>query len=146
MLVKAANEAGVTLEDAAARNLTKTFDRWPKDRIYAPSFDETDVDYEQLPRDMTIDIFERQVGGKVYVFQECRGINIGDRLTDNAVEPDDYRFHDVFHYAFAAILTWSPVMRALLRLKRKSKPVIDEAEDGARRRSNWTTSSRAQSR
>ena len=26
------------------------------------------------------------------VFQRCSGIFIGDRLTDNAVEPDDYRF------------------------------------------------------
>jgi len=43
-----------------------------------------------------------------------------------------YRFHDVFHYAYAAVLTWSPVTRSLLRLKRKSKPKIDEVEDGAR--------------
>ena len=66
------------------------------------------------------------------MFQRCNGVNIGDRLTDNAVEPDDYRFHDVFHYAYCAVLTWSPVVRALLRLKRKSDPLIDEAEDGAR--------------
>jgi MazG C-terminal domain len=72
------------------------------------------------------------VRGQVYVFQQCNGINIGDRLTDNALEPDDYRFHDVFHYAYCAVLTWSPVVRALLRLKRKSDPLIDEAEDGAR--------------
>src|SRR5262249_38997378 len=49
-----------------------------------------------------------------------------------ALEPDDYRFHDVFHYAYAAVLTWSPVTRSLLRLKRKSKPKLDEVEDGAR--------------
>ena len=72
------------------------------------------------------------MGGQVYVFQQCNGVNIGDRLTDNALEPDDYRFHDVFHYAYCAVLTWSPVARALLRLKRKSDPQIDEAEDGAR--------------
>jgi hypothetical protein len=29
-------------------------------------------------------------------------------------------------------LGWSPVMRALFKLKRKSQPHIDEAEDGAR--------------
>ncbi len=30
------------------------------------------------------------------------------------------------------MLTWSPVTRSLLRLKRKSKPLVDEAQDGAR--------------
>ena len=64
--------------------------------------------------------------------QICNGIIIGDRLTDNRVNPDDYRFHDVFHYAYAAILGWSPVTRALFRLKRKSDDRIDEGEDGAR--------------
>jgi len=48
------------------------------------------------------------------------------------MRPDDYRFHDVFHYAYVAVLTWSPVIRALFRLKRKSAPKIDEAQDGAR--------------
>ena len=47
-------------------------------------------------------------------------------------EPDDYRFHDVFHYAYVAVLGWSPVVRALLRVKRKSAPKVDEAQDGAR--------------
>jgi hypothetical protein len=76
--------------------------------VYPPPFDATSPLYEQLPRVLTIDIFERNVGGKLYVFQTCNGINIGDRLTDNALTPDDYRFHDVFHYGYAAVLTWSP--------------------------------------
>src|SRR5205085_2906837 len=88
--------------------------------------------YEQLPRKLTVEIFEREVGGQTYVFQSCNGINLGDRLTDNAMTPDDYRFHDVFHYAYAAVLGWSPVLRSLMRLKRKSDPLIDEAQDGAR--------------
>jgi hypothetical protein len=75
---------------------------------------------------------ERNVKGKTYVFQTCRGINIGDRLTDNKFEEDDYRFHDVFHLAYAAILGWSPVTRALFRVKRKSTPTVDENQDGAR--------------
>jgi NTP pyrophosphatase (non-canonical NTP hydrolase) len=131
-LVKSADEAGVTLADAAQRNLEKIFDRWPEQKKYPAPFDADDTLYEQLPRNLLIDIFEREEGRKLYVFQQCNGINIGDRLTDNAVEPDDYRFHDVFHYAYAAVLTWSPVTRALLRLKRKSKPLVDEAQDGAR--------------
>jgi NTP pyrophosphatase (non-canonical NTP hydrolase) len=131
-LVKAADEAGVTLEAAAEGNLKKIFDRWPIDRSYPEPLDKNALKHEQLPRDLTIDVFERDVRGQVYVFQQCNGINIGDRLTDNSIEPDDYRFHDVFHYAYCAVLTWSPVVRALLRLKRKSEPLIDEAEDGAR--------------
>lgn len=131
-LVKAASEAGVTIERAAQDNLAKTFDRWPIERTYPAPLDEKAKAHEQLPRDLVIDIFEREVRGQVYVFQRSNGINIGDRLTDNAMEPDDYRFHDVFHYAYSAVLTWSPVIRALLHLKRKSDPKIDEAEDGAR--------------
>jgi hypothetical protein len=75
---------------------------------------------------------ERQVGGTTYAFQSVKGINVGDRLTDNSAGGDDYRFHDVFHLAFAAILGWSPVLRALLKLKRKSVGAIDEQQDGAR--------------
>jgi NTP pyrophosphatase (non-canonical NTP hydrolase) len=133
-LIKAADEAGVTLEEAAAQNLKKIFDRWPRpeNKVYPPPLDSASPLYEQFPRTLAIDIFERSVEGKLYVFQTCNGINIGDRLTDNALTPDDYRFHDVFHYAYAAVLTWSPVLRALLRLKRKSTPRIDETEDGAR--------------
>jgi NTP pyrophosphatase (non-canonical NTP hydrolase) len=132
VLVRAADEAGITLEAAAEGNLQKIFDRWPIQRVYPAPLDEKDEPFEQLPRSLTIDIFEREVGGKLYVFQQCNGVNTGDRLTDNAIEPDDFRFHDAFHYAYCAVLTWSPVTRALLRLKRKSKPLIDEAQDGAR--------------
>lgn len=131
-LIQAANEAGVTLEAAAVKNLAKTADRWPRERIYPAPLDANSDPEERLPRDLTIEIFERQVRGQTYVFQRCNGINIGDRLTDNAMTADDYRFHDVFHYAHVAVLTWSPVIRALLRLKRKSDPQIDDAQDGAR--------------
>jgi len=132
LLVSAADEAGVTLEAAAVKNLHKIHDRWPAQRAYPAPLDKSSAPEEQLPRTLVIDIFERQVGNRTYVFQQCNGVNIGDRLTDNAVQADDYRFHDVFHLAYVAVLSWSPVTRSLLRLKRKSEPLIDEAEDGAR--------------
>lgn len=132
VLIQAANEAGVTLEAAAVKNLAKVFDRWPRQRAYPLPLDADAVPEEQLPRDLRVDIFEREVRGQTYVFQRCNGINIGDRLTDNAMRADDYRFHDVFHFAYVAVLTWSPVVRSLFRLKRKSVPKVDEAEDGAR--------------
>lgn len=131
-LVQAANETGVTMEAAAVKNLAKIFDRWPRERKYPELLDVNADAEERLPRDLYIDIFERDVGGRTYVFQRCNGINIGDRLTDNAMTADDYRFHDVFHYAYVAVLGWSPVIRALFRLKRKSDAKIDEAQDGAR--------------
>jgi NTP pyrophosphatase (non-canonical NTP hydrolase) len=131
-LIKAANESGISLEAAAVKNLHKIFDRWPRVRTYPSHFDEGRDHEEQLPRKMIIDVYERKVRGQKYVFQRSNGVYVGDRLTDNAVTPDDYRFHDVFHYAYVAVLGWSPVIRALLRLKRKSDPKLDEAEDGAR--------------
>lgn len=131
-LIRAANEAGVTLEAAAVKNLAKIFDRWPRERIHPEPLDARAEPDERLPRDLYVDVLEREVCGRTYVFQRCNGINIGDRLTDNAMRADDYRFHDVFHFAYVAVLTWSPVVRALFRLKRKSAPKIDEAQDGAR--------------
>ncbi|MFG1307273.1 nucleoside triphosphate pyrophosphohydrolase family protein [Xanthobacter autotrophicus] len=131
-LIQAANEAGVTLEAAAVKNLAKILDRWPRERIYPKPLDADAEPEERFPRDFHVEIFERQVGDRTYVFQRCNSINIGDRLTDNAMRADDYRFHDVFHFAYVAVLSWSPVIRALFRLKRKSAPKIDEAQDGAR--------------
>jgi len=131
-LIQAANEAGVTLEAAAVKNLAKIADRWPRVRHYPEPLDIGAEPEERLPRKLVVEIFERQVRGRTFVFQRCNGINIGDRLTDNAMTADDYRFHDAFHYAYVAVLGWSPVIRALFRLKRKSAPKVDEAQDGAR--------------
>ena len=63
---------------------------------------------------------------------QCDGQLIGDPLTDASHIDDDYRLHDVFHIAYAAVLGWSPVLRSLLKRKRKSNPRADEAEDGGR--------------
>jgi len=136
-LVLAATEAGATLEEAARKNLVKIFDRWPKERTFPPLFDEGYVPEETIPRRLEVDVYERIINEgspteKRYVLQRCNGILIGDRVTDNIIEHDDYRFHDAFHYAYAAVLGWSPVLRALFRLKRKSNPNLDEGQDGAR--------------
>nr|WP_280337907.1 hypothetical protein [Salinicola acroporae] len=53
-------------------------------------------------------------------------------MTDNIKDPDGYRFHDVLHLAHAAILHWSPTFRALIKQKRKSDRMFDEAQDGGR--------------
>lgn len=131
-LLAAADDAEVSLDEAVRRNVVKTLGRWPESLDWGQLFDESFPPDEQLPRRMTIVFNERTVGTRQYVIQQLNGVNIGSRLTDNRLEPDDYRFHDVFHLAFAAILGWSPTLRALLRLKRKSVPSTDENEDGAR--------------
>lgn len=128
----AANEAGVSLNDAAQANLVKIFDRWPVHRVYPPLFDEKFPVPEQIPRELVIHVQERTENGRSVVGLSYGGRRLGDPLTDNRQADDDYRFHDVFHLAYAAILGWSPLLRRLLRIKRKSDPKIDEAEDGAR--------------
>ena len=94
-----------------------------------PDFDaEFPVD-EQLPREFEIEILQRP-NGQSYL--RWNGVFIGDPLTDNIADQDSYRFHDVFHFANAAILHWSPTFRALIKHKRKSKPEVDEAQDSGR--------------
>lgn len=132
LLVRAASNSGISLNFAAYNNLAKTASRWPRNEVFPKPFDEDYEDHEQLPRRIEMYFDERTVNGKTYVSQRCNGINMGDRLTDNRIEQDDYRFHDVFHLAYAAILSWSPVLRALFKVKRKSNPSVDENQDGAR--------------
>lgn len=84
---------------------------------------------EQLPRTFKIRVNQRGSGAS---YLQWNGVFIGDPLTDNIADPDGYRFHDVFHFSYAAILHWSPVVRALIKQKRKSWPEYDEAQDGGR--------------
>ena len=62
----------------------------------------------------------------------CDGRQVGDPITNASHIADGYCFHDVFHLSYAAVLGWSPVMRSLLKRKRRSDPDTDEAEDGGR--------------
>lgn len=123
-----------TVTCIAERNLEKFESRWPPDGAkYIPLFDEEMPPLEQLPRKFSMHFIERHTSdGRPYVIQQLNSVNIGDRLTDNRTEPDGYRFHDVFHLAYMTHLGWSPVIRGLLKLKRKSQPDLDENQDGAR--------------
>lgn len=132
LLAVISSDANVCLRDAAKRNTTKTTSRWPNDRQYAPLFDDDFPVEEQLPRRLHVDFLERARGTHRAVILRCNDINFGDRLTDNIKDPDGYRFHDIFHFAYAVHLGWSPVVRALMRTKRKSNSEVDEAQDGAR--------------
>lgn len=127
-----ARQHDLSLGDIAEANLHKVNRRWtmPED---APPPDRTWPDTEQLPP--RFDALIADQDGRVSICFEVGGERIpatANTLTDNAYDPDGYRFHDIFHFAYAAVLDWSPVTRSLLCRKRKSDPRIDEVEDGGR--------------
>ena len=126
--------SGIELREAAQMNLSKTQSRWPERRVYSAFFDENFPEEEQIPRELEIEFRQVRRCDTDTVILRCNGLNFGDRLTDNIGQPDSYRFHDVFHFAYVVHLGWSPVIRGLLRCKRKSNPLVDENEDGARAR------------
>jgi NTP pyrophosphatase (non-canonical NTP hydrolase) len=132
LLTMIANAANVCLRDAASQNTAKTISRWPDEKKYAPLFDDDFPEEEKLHRLLTVDFLERTRGAQRVVILRCNEINFGDQITDNIEDPDGYRFHDIFHFAYAVHLGWSPIVRALMRTKRKSNSKIDEAQDGAR--------------
>lgn len=128
----AIHAAELAFSDVARANLRKArgafLEPQPADLAHL-DFDSKFGTEEQLPREFRIRVNQRG-SGKSYL--QWNGVFIGDPLTDNIADRDGYRFHDVFHFANAAILHWSPVMRALIRHKRKSIPKFDEEQDSGR--------------
>lgn len=128
--LKALQVSGVPFGDVARGNLAKTQSRFvAADISMLPTFDAEFGTEERLPEHFEINFTQRE-SGQCYL--RWNDVFIGDPLTDNILDADDYRFHDVFHFANAAILHWSPVMRALIKQKRKSNKRVDEAQDGGR--------------
>jgi len=129
-----ATQHQLNLEEIAKSNIRKINDRFSegdlsKFKIYDEKFEVP----EQFPREFEIQFVPFEEGGKKKMKIISKdGTPIGDPLTDNAHEDDGYRFHDLFHFGYVAYLGWSPVIRKLLKLKRKSNETIDEVEDGAR--------------
>jgi hypothetical protein len=122
--------ARVSFADIANSNVRKVSSRFlPPDLSALPRFDADFDEDERLPEHFEVSIVQRSTG-KSYL--KWHGVFIGDPLTDNIADKDGYRFHDVFHLAHAAILHWSPVFRALIKHKRKSKGKFDEEQDGGR--------------
>jgi NTP pyrophosphatase (non-canonical NTP hydrolase) len=128
--VAALSAVGVRFAVVAQKNITKVRGRFlAPETTSLPNFDADFREDERLPDAFKISIVQRS-NGRAYL--KWNGVFLGDPLTDNIADPDGYRFHDVFHFAHAAILHWSPVMRALIKHKRKSDDHIDEAQDGGR--------------
>ena len=96
-------------------------------------FDEDCITEEQIPRHFTLSFYEegKNDEGNVMVILNDEK-QLGDIINDNSYKNDFYRYHDVFHYTFAALLGWSPCARAMMKRKRKSNELLDRVEDGAR--------------
>ncbi|WP_437665615.1 nucleoside triphosphate pyrophosphohydrolase family protein [Sorangium sp. So ce1182] len=125
-----ASKSGLRLEEIARKNLHKVQARWALPAgTQLKLFDDGVNSDEQIPRHFVVD-FRIDKKGRVRLHSD--GAKLGDPLTDNNYGDDGYRFHDVFHLSYAAVLGWSPVTRALLKCKRKSDPIVDEVEDGGR--------------
>lgn len=128
--IEAVQASRVSFAAVLSGNIAKT-----RGRFIAPSpgslpdFDADFPEEEQLPHEFEIEITQR-ADGRSYL--RWHGVFVGDPLSDNIGDPDGYRFHDVFHFANAAVLHWSPTFRALIKHKRKSRKDIDEAQDSGR--------------
>ena len=130
LYLQAIQSTGLLFAKVVKSNLIKTLGRFTIPDIDSlPDFDAEFPEEEQIPRHFEIQITQRK-SGQCYL--RWNGVFIGSPLTDNIRDSDGYRFHNVFHLAHAAILHWSPTFRALIKQKRKSNPVFDEAQDGGR--------------
>jgi hypothetical protein len=128
--IEALSAAGLSFTNIIRANMRKACGAFLDPRSdELVDFDKDFGPEEQLPRNFRIRINQR-ASGRSYL--QWKGVFIGDPLSDNIGEQDGYRFHDVFHLANAAILHWSPVMRALIKHKRKSKGNFDEEQDSGR--------------
>jgi NTP pyrophosphatase (non-canonical NTP hydrolase) len=128
-----ATKFGLSLDEIAAANLEKTTNRWLQPQQRKP-YDSRRKKKERLPTSFRyrFQYGSRTDGTPAVALIDERGEQIGDLLTDNSHEDDGYRFHDVMHFAFVAILGWSPVARKVLDKKRRTDPRINEVEDGGR--------------
>jgi NTP pyrophosphatase (non-canonical NTP hydrolase) len=147
----------LSLNEIAEENLERTQDIYGQSELEVgalPVYDESYPDIERFPRRLVVKFIESAdhkhaamsiADASPYPFKDglqkdANGGDVGfflntafgDELTDNSRRADGYRYHDAIHLGFMAVLGWSPSMRSLLRLKRKSDPDVDEAEDGAR--------------
>ena len=126
----------LSLNEIAEENLIKTKAMWPSAGAEA-SYELYDDNFpvnEQILRKFNVTFTEDSIStiGTMKVNILLNGSQIGDSLTDNSYDDDGYRYHDVFHLSYAAVLGWSPVVRWMHDAKRKSDIVVDEVEDGAR--------------
>ena len=134
-----AEKFGLDLNDVASANLTKVRARWIRSIEEVRFYDEDLPKSQRLPRKFIYFFKEEVVEGRLMVRMTDAlnaGQQTGELLSDNTYGNDGYRFHDIFHLAFATYLGWSPVFRKLLRNNKKlcnrTPHHLDDAEDGGR--------------
>ena len=99
--LNALHAAKLTFAEVARGNVQKAQGAFIVPRLEdQENFDSQFGIEEQLPSQFRIRITQRS-SGRCYL--QWKGVFIGDPLTDNIADPDGYRFHYVFHLAFAAI-------------------------------------------
>lgn len=133
-----ASHNNISLEDIAKINLSKTQDRF--DELDLKTIARLDKSYaEQFPDSFIVNFIEEEGENELLEVKmiwekqpDNELIELGDPLTDNSRIPNDYRYHDVFHLGHIAFLGWSPVIRHLMKLKRRSDSVTLDAEDRGR--------------
>ena len=138
-LANTASKFNLSLSDIATANLRKVEARWLTEQDHLDREFRTvmfyDNDYpetEQIPRSFTATIKDSFENGMHVARTYVDDTQTGDYLTDNSYLDDGYRFHDVFHLAYVAVLGWSPVFRKNINHKRRSNPIVNEVEDGGR--------------
>jgi NTP pyrophosphatase (non-canonical NTP hydrolase) len=128
-----ARHFSLDLEDVASANLAKITERWlPSNPVTFEAFDAAMSAAERLPRLFQAEFKNSGPADRQRLEVFIDGEKCGSTLTDNSYSGDDYRYHDLLHLSFATVLGWSPVLRALMRRKRKSNALLDEVEDGGR--------------
>jgi NTP pyrophosphatase (non-canonical NTP hydrolase) len=128
----------VNLSEVLQSNIDKTRGRWlgVSSGKLVTIFDKVNSECqasECWPRKLTLD-FREETGNDQHIVVRAYvdGKQFGDDLRDNNYMDDYYRYHDIFHFSYAAYLGWSPVVRKFLGKKRKSSSSVDEVEDGGR--------------
>jgi NTP pyrophosphatase (non-canonical NTP hydrolase) len=127
-LAAIASVYNLKLSEITRRNRVKINKRLNKSK-HTPLPDDRYPNHEKFPRKFEISfVMVGRDRSRMYL----SGRRLGDELGDNSHSNDGYRFHDVLHLAVLANLGWSPVLRSLMKKKRKSNPKTDDVEDGAR--------------
>lgn len=139
-LASLATQEGILLSEVLAASKKKITERWKDLGIEGQLgferqfFDDSREEKEQFPREFVVEFVEEVAGkdGKSYVAVSVNGEKFGSQLRDNSYDDDYYRFHDIFHFSYVVKLGWSPVVRGLLKRKRRTDDIVNEIEDGGR--------------
>ena len=134
----------IDLNAVAEANLRKVNELWSPEMPGLPDYDDHPYDLQKFPRKMTIRFEEDRSGdlpvvrlfpeGELaqLVQEQMPKCQIGDDVDDNAMANDGYRYHDIIHIGHATVLGWSPVLRALIGVKRRDVGDYDRVQDGGR--------------